>query len=306
MPSQYLKLEEAAVYGLNTVSSGQITQASALIDAYLKRPEGLVWVPDSTGQPCYMAGATPTLSFTLAQPIAPGLNVPVSLTGPTSLVQVGDVLVFDTGTPNLVECCVVNTTTGPSGAIAITLQSVMNAHAQDAEVDAGLLIEEQRSMPADRPITRVSKTPIIRLVSGIGRYGYGRRGDGANYDMEEFNLLAALSKFGGPPVWEIFQAAPSYSWDPNTGQVWVPAGIMLAYYSDVKLRYLAGFAQANIPGVVKSACVMIIQALASQQGISGNIKSFKAGDTSLTRFAATLLDDDTRSSLRPYVARTFM
>ena len=43
MPSEYLTTAEAAQWGLPAVSTPQIIQASALIDAYLKRPEGLVW-----------------------------------------------------------------------------------------------------------------------------------------------------------------------------------------------------------------------------------------------------------------------
>jgi len=307
MPSQYLTAAEAPEYGLSGVNSGQIIQASTLIDAYLRRPEGLVWVPDSSGQPCYMAAATPTYSLNLASEINPGTNVPVTFSsGPSGMLQVGDVVVLDAATPSLTEACVVATTTGTNGAISITLQTVMNAHQAGAQASVGLLIEEQRSMPADRPITRVAKTPVVRLVSGIGRYAYGRRGDGANYNMEEFNLLAALSKFGGPPVWELFQAPLSYSWDARTGQVWVPAGIMLAYYSEVKLLYVAGFAQANIPPPVKFATAQVIEALANQKGISTNLKSYKAGDTTVTRFAATLLDVDTKNALVPYGARLFV
>lgn len=307
MPSQYLTPEEAPEYGLSGVNSGQIVQASTLIDAYLRRPEGLAWVSDSAGQPCYMAAAVPTYSLNLAAQINPGTNVPVTFSsGPAALLQVGDVMVLDAETPDLAEACVVATTTGPSGATAITLQTVMNEHAENAEGDVGLLIEEQRSMPADRPITRVAKTPVVRLVSGIGRYGYGRRGDGANYNMEEFNLLAALSKFGGPPVWELFQAPLSYSWDARTGQIWVPAGIMLAYYSEVKLRYVAGFSQQNIPPPVKFATAQVIEAIASQSGIARNLKTYKAGDTTLTRFAASLLDADTKNALVPYGAKLFV
>ena len=306
MPSQYLTPTEAPEYGLPSVNSPQIIQASTLIDAYLKRPEGLVWAPDSAGQPCFMAAATPTLNLTLAQAIATGNNVPVTFNGPSQLLQVGDVLVLDSATPNAAEACVVATTTGAgsgsSGPVTATFPSVMNNHVQGASAALGLVIEEQRTMPANRPITRVSRTPVLRLISGIGRYGYGRRGDAANYNMEQFNLLAALSKFGGPPVWEIFQAPLNYSWDPQTGQVWVPAGIMLAYYSEVKLRYVAGFQASAIPPPIKWAVARLIQVMANDPSL-GNAKTFKAGDTTVTRFTASLLDQDTLNAIQPYAAR---
>jgi hypothetical protein len=308
MPSQYIQLGEAEQYGLKAADTNRIVQASALIDAYLKRPEGLVWAPDSTGLPCYMAALAPRMSFTLRSAIAPGTNVPVSLNGPVQQLIPGDVLILDRVMPSVgtsvTEACIIATTTGPTGGIAITLQTVINAHAQGATADWGLVIEEQRYMPDNRPITRSSRTPLVRLISGIGRYGYGRRGAGANYNMEQFNLLAALSKFGGPPVWELWQPALNYSWDQETGQIWAPAGIMLAYYSEVKVHYVAGFQQSAIPSIVKLACAQLIEAIKSMPGM-GNIKSVKAGDTSIAMATASRLDADTKNQLRPYMARSF-
>jgi hypothetical protein len=312
MPSQYLTVEEAPEYGLKTVDTGQIVQASALIDAYLKRPEGLVWAPDSQGAPAYMVAASPRLSFALTAPVAPGSNVPVQLSGPVGQLVVGDVLVLDRPedpsdppNPNPVEACVVSTTTGSGQSTQITLQTVLNAHASGASADLGLLIEQQKYMPANRPITRVSRTPLVRLISGTGRYAYGRRGDGANYNMEQFNLLAALSKFGGPPVWELWQQPLNYSWDAETGQVWAPAGIMLAYYSEVKLRYVAGFPAAGIPSAVKLACAQLIEA-SKAFGPMGDMKAFRAGDTQLARFTSSVLDADTKRMLTPYMTRAFV
>lgn len=308
MPSKYIGVQEAPTWGLTEADTNSIVQASALIDAYLKRPEGLVWAPDSQGNPCYMAAALPRFTFALTAAIEPGSNIPVSLSGPVNQLTVGDVLVLDqataTSSSQLQEACVI-ASTGPPGAIAITLQTVLNAHQSGAQAFSGLVIEEQRSMPASRPITRGSRTPLVNLLSGIGRYGYGRRGDGSNYNMEQFNLLAALSKFGGPPVWELWQADPNYSWDVETGQIWVPAGIMLAYYSEVKFRYVAGFPESAIPAPVKMACAELIAAMKAQPKM-GNVKSMRAGDTSIALFTASLLNEDTRRALSPYVARAYL
>lgn len=303
MPSAYLTLSDAQQYGLPSVTSGQIASASALIDAYLKRPEGLIWVPDSTGQPAYMAGMSPDYSFTLQSAIQPGNNVAVSLSGPAMMLQVGDILVLDQGSAGLTEACTIATTSGPSGNIAITLQTVTNAHSSGASVLHGLVIEEQKYMPKNRPITMLSRTPVLRVLSGVGRYGYGRRGDGADdYNMQQFNLLAALSKFGGPPYWELFQSAFSQNWDPNTGQLWIPAGVMLAYYSEVKVRYVAGFPAGGLPASVKSACAQIILALQNTPAF-GNVKMYKAGDTTIENFSSSVLSDDVKSMLAPYAVR---
>lgn len=305
MPSQYMTLAEAPTYGLSNASTGQIIQASALIDSYLKRPEGLVWAPDSTGNPCYMTSLVPVASFTLNGAIAPGVTVPVTLVGPAQILQVGDVVVLDRATPSLTESCVVATTVGPSNQLSITFQKVINAHGSGATVELGLTIEEQKYMPASRPITFLSRTPLMNVVSGVGRYGYGRRGDHADYNMEQFNLLAAVSKFGGPPVWELFQQNYPTGWDVQTGQTWIPAGIMLAYYSEVKLRYVAGFAAAAIPGQIKMAVAQIVQAAQANPGL-GAVKSLKAGDTSVTLFSPSIMSDDTKAAIQGYAARMYV
>lgn len=305
MPSAYLAADDLALYGVANATSQQIAQGSSLVDAYLKRPEGLVWSPDSQGLPCFMAALSPMLSLKLNSGISPGANVAVEFSGPASMLQVGDVVILDRANANSVEACVIASTSGPSGNPAITLQSVINAHDAQATADTGLVIEEQKYMPDSRPITFASRAPLMRVISGTGRYGYGRRGDAANYNMEQFNLLAAVSKFGGPPAWELMTTSLDNSWDVNTGQVWIPSGIMLAYYSEVKLRYVAGFPASSVPGAVKQACAMLIQAAVNVPNL-GNVKMYKAGDTQIENWAASFLSDDIKMALQPYMARLFV
>ena len=82
MPSSYLTSADYPNYGLPaSTTAAQVTTASTLIDLYLKRPEGLVWLPDGSGAPGWMAALSPTQSFTATGPIAPGNNVPVTLSG---------------------------------------------------------------------------------------------------------------------------------------------------------------------------------------------------------------------------------
>ena len=145
----------------------------------------------------------------------------------------------------------------------------------------------------------------MNVLSGVGRYAYGRRGDHADYNMEQFNLLAAVSKFGGPPVWELFQNTYPSGWDAQTGQLWVPAGIMLAYYSEVKLRYIAGFPANAIPAQIKAAVVQIIQAALAMPGM-GAIKSLKAGGSAVTLFNPSLLSDDTKQSINMFASRLYV
>jgi hypothetical protein len=79
---------------------------------------------------------------------------------------------------------------------------------------------------------------------------------------------------------------------------------MLVYYSEVKVRYVAGFQYSNLPPEIKMACAQLITALANDPGI-GNFRSAQAGDTKLERFAASNLSDDVKQMLRPWQARAW-
>src|SRR5271168_5372068 len=119
MPSMYLAQSDLAMYGVQSATQPQILAASMLIDAYLKRPEGLQWMPDYAGLPCYMASLTPSFSFALPSSVSPGQNIVIPLVGTglmgNSFGSVGDVVILDRastnkGGANNVEACVVNTT----------------------------------------------------------------------------------------------------------------------------------------------------------------------------------------------------
>src|SRR5215469_15190633 len=110
MPSQYLKSNEYPVYGLPTTTTDpQVFQASALIDAYLQRPEGLVWLPDSLGQPAYMAALEPKLTLNSSGAITAGSKVTVPLAQNVLILSdmLGEVVILDRGSAN-VEACVIS------------------------------------------------------------------------------------------------------------------------------------------------------------------------------------------------------
>lgn len=312
MPSSYLTPADYQTYGLSSsTTQGQVTQASTVVDLYLKRPEGLVWVPDGTGAPGWMAALDPKVTYQCAGPIAPGQNVTVELTGGVAALQVGDVLILDRANSAIAEPVAVvsfgnglQSIAGVTPPVQVTLQNVVFEHPGPCTLDAGMVIKQHKFMPDGRPITNLAFTPVARLLAGQGRYGYGRRGASSRYQVDEFNLLASLSHFGGPPVWEFFPMVNT-GVDFETGQLWVPAGVMLAYYSEINLWYVAGYPASGIPPAIKMACANILNAQASLPQM-GAMKSYKAGDTALERFAATVIDDDTRALLAPYLAKLFV
>lgn len=301
MPSSYLTTDDYAAYGLPAgTTAAQVTTASTLIDMYLKRPEGLVWVPDGTGAPGWMAALSPSQTFGCAAAIPAGNNVTVPLTGGVASLLVGDVLILDRANPNIAEPVAVVSITGQN----VMFQSVAFDHPGPCTFDKGMTIKQHKFMPDGRPVTNLAFTPVARLLAGQGRYGYGRRGASSRYQVDEFNLLASLSHFGGPPVWEFFPIINT-GVDFETGMVWVPAGVMLAYYSEINLWYVAGYPASGLPGAIKSACANIIMAQAAVPQL-GATKKYAAGDTSIERFAASVIDDDTKAMLAPYRAKLFV
>jgi hypothetical protein len=289
-------------YGLPTsLPTGLAQQASSIIDAYLKRPEGLVYTVDQSGAPCSMVAASPTQTYTLQGSITAGSNVVVTIS--PALVKpdlVGEVLVLDNSSSSLCEACVVSSTSGNN---QITLSSVKYAHTSGALAQAGLVIKEDRNCPSKRSIIRVSRGPIANVVSLLGRYAYGRRSDQVGGLYQEMNLLAAVQTFGGPPQW-IPIPTTQCSWSDQTQEVWVPAGMLMAYYSDVRVSYVAGYTAANLPDPIIRATVSIATALNGNGGLSTQMKYFAAGDTKAMRFSASLMDDDMYKMLDPFKAKT--
>lgn len=297
MPSVYLQSSEYATYGIPDATDDQIILASSLIDTYLKRPEGLVWVPDANGNPCYMSALTPLVSLTTTQAISPGQNINVTVSGAVAAVQQGFVAILDKADDNKREACIVTAVNGNT----ITLSKVLFSHNVGTVLDFGLTIFEEKQMPKARPVTHLSRTPLLTVLSGQGRYGYGRRGETSNYTLNEYNLLAAITMFGGPPIWEIFDQT-KVGIDPNTGQVWAPAGILMAYYTEIRFNYIAGYSASNIPGQIKAACASLVSAI-DEMSINGAIKNRRAGDTQIQSYAATILSEDIKVSLKPFEAR---
>ncbi len=307
MPALYLQGADLVAYGVASATAPQIQQASSLIDTFLARREGLLYGVDGAGSPAYMLGLNASYSLTLTAPLAPGTAVSAVVTGPTGMIQVGSVFVIDVATPSLTENLVVQSVTGQT----LIFASVQFAHSAGATLSDGLLIAEQRTMPQNRPITQLSRWPIVSVPSGVGRYGYQRRGDDGYSNIDTYNLLAVMSKFGGPPAWEPFTPQAN-SIDPLTGQFWVPAGVLLAYYTEVRVHYVAGWTYASLPSDIKQACANIINAATAQANVPGNVQKYAAGTFSIQRFAAqrgeinsALIDDDTKVLLSPYRARMF-
>lgn len=298
--SNYLDGQEG-LFGLTApVPAGAGEQASAIVDNYLKRPEGLIYVADKNGNPSYMKALNPSMQVKIAAGVSPGTNVVVVITPPIARADlIGEILILDRTSPDTMEAVVV---VAFSGNNQLTLASVQFAHAADVKGDMGLVITEERSCPAKRSIVRYSKFPCVSILSIMGRYSYGRRSSQFAGVVED-NLFASVAQFGGPPAWGMIPLS-SVSWSDQTGEIWVPASNLLTYYSDVKIRYVAGF--YDPPDEVVRATAAIAQSLLASSALGGGaIRTIQAGDTRIERFGATNMDEDTRGMLDSFRARIF-
>lgn len=314
MPSQYLQgTADLEAFGAPNATAQQVAQASALIDGYLRRPEGLIYGADANGNPAYMVAKAPAFTLSLSDPVSPGSNVDITVTGPVASLEPGSVLLIDQATPSATELLVVNSVNGETmgfgvnngGPNVLNIASVQFSHSAGAVLAGKLEIIEERSLPSDRSLCTLGRPPISNLIAAYGRYGYGRRGNGTALAMQEFNLLAMLTAFGGPPLWEPIPVNIT-NLEPQTGTLWVPAGILIAYYTRVRVHYISGWTYPALPYEIKQACANLINAYGNAAYFSGNVKGIKAGDTAMQRFGASIIDDDTKRLLMPYRLRGFI
>ncbi len=302
MPSCYLKSSDYDAFGCTAASPALVRAASVLIDAYLQKSEGLIYVPGNDGIPAFMDGMTASSTLVSAGAIAPGLNVQVTVTGPVSQSYLGIPLVLDAATASALEVCTVVAIAGQ----VITLKEVRYAHSGGVKLEAGRVITESRYVADRRPIVTLAKTPIQKVHSAQGRYGFGRRDSQSVFSVSDFNLLSTLSAFGGPPAWESF-TVDANNLDAGTGSLWVPAGVLLAYYTEVRVHYVAGYQYEDLPDDIKLACANLVRAAASMPEFQGgNISMLAAGDHKIQRFASTLMNDDVKNMLSNFRARIFV
>lgn len=312
MPSQYLQPSDYAAYGLpNTTTAAQVIRASLYIDGYLFRPEGLLYGVDANGNPSYMTGLSPSFTLTATGAIAPGSAVTFAVTGPVATLynglSFGNAVILDRSNPLKTEACVISSIDVTNNTV--TLQNVLFNHDSGTLLEAGLTIFEQLNMPKCRPIKNLSRWPVGRIIGGQGQLSYGRRGDYNLTMYDGIDALAYMAFLGGAPIYEYIDPA-LISFDPITGQIFAPASIYIAYYTQIRIYYIAGYTYTNLPPEIKQACANLVFYMDSSGGLPGNAKSYRAGDTEIMRGGGTgdlltLFDADTCRMIDPYRVRRF-
>lgn len=156
---------------------------------------------------------------------------------------------------------------------------------------------ERNRLPHGLPVTRTSYTPLVAPDGAASPFTSVRVRFGIPRGPELAGLAGMLAPFGGPPAW--VELAPELvEYLAETGEVWLPASLFGVAYTEAELVYTAGYAE--IPAAVKLACAQIIRNIESHPAAA--VRSATLDRLQLEYFGGSLLDEDTRRLLAPFVA----
>lgn len=153
-----------------------------------------------------------------------------------------------------------------------------------------------------QPNTIITNTGTLTSILGAsGRYGYPRRGEMAiypdlNYGM---NLLQVAAFFGGPPLFTFIDPT-AIDFDPQTGEVWVPAGLYMSQYTEIVITYNSGYNPLQMPQAIKQACVALIKNFLARGGGTTALKSINAAGSVNVTFTDELIDTTVDRYLAAY------
>lgn len=302
--SEYIVSGEYASYGLPSGGTTQqnVKAASALIDGYVMRPEGLVWSPDISGQPCFMAGAAAKRTWAIEADIEPGTSVSVALDSVPLASILGETLVLDAPTPSSCEAAVVTALSGST----VTFDSIVRVHSATSPATLGLVISERRNVGYQGPVAFLSRSPIARLLavgttwerSSIREPSLSDNRRGLVGDYAEG--VGPVPNFGSTvPQWNLLDPT-LLDCDIDTGKLLVR---IFGPRNEVKVNYLAGWTQPTLPDIIKRACASLVLAIQGQDPATAGAKLYKAGDTAIQRFNNSLFDDDMKLQLDEFRAK---
>lgn len=177
--------------------------------------------------------------------------------------------------------------------------AVIDAHCRRTTL-AVTQYEERVRVQAGRNTVRLSYLPLTALapatspiVSAQGRYTLPRRGEWPYDDLSvDVSLL-----FGLPGTWNAIDAT-GIDINANVGELMLPLNPLGLWFSELDVVYTAGL--AVLPDTVKVACAQIVRNAQTTPGL--NVSAGNLDRMHLQYFAASLVDDTTRSMLAPYVS----
>lgn len=151
------------------------------------------------------------------------------------------------------------------------------------------------------PISGVPESTISPILGCSGRYGYTRRSQWMIYPDLNYgiNPLQIASFFGGPPNWTVINLSLS-DFDPQTGEIWVPAGLYLSQYTEIVVIYNSGYHPLYMPMGIKQATAALTKNLLATGGGTTGLRRISAVGTPSIGMANELIDDFIDRILQPF------
>lgn len=156
---------------------------------------------------------------------------------------------------------------------------------------------ERNRLPDGLPVTRATYTPLAIAGGAQSPFVTVRARHGILRGPNAAALAEMIAPFGGPPQW-IDLDALKVDYNPATGDLWLPASLFGVPYTEAELVYTAGCTEPPEP--VKLACAQIIRNIESHP--AANVRSAQMDRVQLDYYAGSLLDEDVRRLLAPFVA----
>lgn len=301
--SSYISSDDYTDYGLSSATTAnQVATASNLINAYLGRPEGLIWTADANGQPCYMQDAVAAMTYTASAAIAAGDDVVVTLPYSAPQALIGQPVVIDKDSDTLREVVSVTQASGKT----ITLDSVAFDHASGVDLSTGLIIRERKSFGYARAMAFLKRRPIVRVVSvSVRTDPRDRRGARLTDANRRYRTPYAIDGYGAisevlgveEPNYLNFISDSGYRYDPETGEMALYAS---SRSIETRVSYIAGWTEDTLPEVIPQATALMVSSLQSAADLPGNATSYTAGGTQVVRTVTRSLTSDIIYELNAY------
>ncbi len=189
--------------------------------------------------------------------------------------------------------------TTPSAWIT-TASALVDAHCRRITLALAQYVERLRLDPG-RNTLRLSYLPLALvapatspIVAARGRYGIPRRGDDSSGELA-FDVAQVFSL---PGTWTDLDPA-AVEFFAETGELALPLNPLGLWYSELEITYTAGL--DVLPDAVKTACAQIVRNAQATPAL--NVRAGQLDRVRLDYFADTLLDQNVRALLAPYVAQ---
>jgi hypothetical protein len=180
--------------------------------------------------------------------------------------------------------------------------SLMEAHCKRPTLLAAEYTERIR-LTAGAQTGRLSYGPLLAnaLVGVQVRYAKGRRGEYAGL-TEPFGVnglmgLQIATAFGLPGTWTALDVSTIDVYS-NARELTFPMTFLGLGFNEAEVTYTAGF--VTVPVSIKVACAQIVKNAQATPAL--NVSLSKLDTMQMEYFSDSLIDDGTRSLLKPYLA----